>query len=221
MVYIESAYLGDEKSRRNVTKVLNNKVEGTALNVDVNEKLIPPFETVDKTELSLEDERKIKDNAKKACGDGVDQSCMTATEARLRQAALTEKEAKSNSSANVIQGRRLTVNIVDDNGVKRQVVVPDGQKFSLTNVSSSGRPGDTLPTLSALQQQALIWVGIAVATAVYVFSVAATYTIFFPMLDSFAIPLIIIALFVPYSGFLMILGYYGVQSGLKTYLGQQ
>jgi hypothetical protein len=220
MVYIESAYLGDEKSRRNVTTVLNNKVEGTSLNVDVNERLIPAFETVTKTDLTLEDERRIKDNAKKACGDGVDQQCMTATEARLRQSALTEKEAKSNSSANVIQGRRLTVNIVDDNGVRRQVVVPDGQKFSLKNVSS-GRPGDTLPTLSALHQQMLIWVGVAVGTAVYVFSVAATYTIFFPMLDSFAIPLIIIALFVPYSGFLMILGYYGVQSGLKTYLGQQ
>jgi hypothetical protein len=220
MVYIESAYLGDEKSRRNVTNVLNNKVEGTSLNVDVNEKLIPPFETVDKTELSLEDERRIKDNAKKACGDGVDQSCMKATEARLRQSALTDKEAKSNSSANVIQGRRLTVNIVDDKGIPRQVVVPDGQKFSLNNVSS-GRPGDTLPSLSALQQQAVIWVGIAVGTAVYVFSVAATYTIFFPMLDMFAIPLILIALFVPYSGFIMILGYYGIQGAMKTYLGQQ
>lgn len=220
MVYIESAYLGDEKSRRNVTKVLNNKVEGTSLDVDVDEKLIPPFEIVDKTQLTAEDESRIKDDAKKACGDGVDQSCMKATQARLRQSALVEKEAKSNSSANVIQGRRLTVNIVDDNGVKRRVVVPDGQKFSLKNVSG-GRPGDTLPSLSAIQQQTLIWVGIAVGTAVYVFSVAATYTIFFPMLDMFAIPLIIISLFVPYSGFIMIAGYYGVQSAMKTYLGQQ
>lgn len=220
MAYIESAYLGDEKARRNVTKVLNDKIENRSLNVDVNEKLIPPFETTPKTELTLEDERKIKDNAKKACGDGIDQNCMTATEARLRQAALVEKETKANSSANVIQGRRLTVNIVDENGRRRQIVVPDGQKFTLNNVAS-GRPGDTLPSAKSMQQQLLVWTGVAVGTLFYVFSVAATYTIFFPMLDYFAIPLIVIALFVPYSGFLIILGYYGFQSAMKTYLGQQ
>jgi hypothetical protein len=220
MAYIESAYLGDEKARRNVTKVLNDKIENRALNVDVNEKLIPPFETTPKTELTLEDERKIKDTASRACGGGIDQDCMRATEARLRQTTLTDKESKANSSANVIQGRRLTVNMVDEKGVRRQVVVPDGQKFTLNNVAS-GRPGDTLPSLNSLQQQLLVWFGVAVGTAIYVFSVAATYTIFFPMLDYFAIPLIVIALFVPYSGFLMIMGYYGFQSAMKTYLGQQ
>lgn len=220
MATIESAYYGDEKARRNITKSLTSKVTGTSIDVDVNEKLIPPFEVVDKTELSMEDERKIKDQAKRACGDGVDLQCMTATEARLRQNALTEKEAQTNSSANVIKGRRLIVNIRDENNKRRQIVVPDGQKFSLKNVSTNSAPGAILPSADTLQKQLLLWTGVAVGALVYVFSVAATYTLFFPILDYFAIPLIVIALFVPYSGFIMIFLYFMGASAIKSYLGQ-
>jgi hypothetical protein len=41
MAYIESAFYGDEKSQRNATKVLGDKVLGTTIDLDVNEKLIP------------------------------------------------------------------------------------------------------------------------------------------------------------------------------------
>ena len=220
MATIESAYYGDEKARRNITKALTGKINGTSIDVDVNEKLIPAFEVVDKTELSLEDERKIKDQTRRACGDGVDQQCMTATEARLRQNALTEKEAQTNSSANVIKGRRLIVNLRDENGKRRQVVVPDGQKFSLQNISTNPAKGAALPSVDTIKQQLILWTGVAVGAAVYVFSVAATYTVFFPLLDYFAIPLIVIALFVPYSGFIMIFGYFMGASAIKSYLGQ-
>ena len=220
MATIESAYYGDEKARRNITKALTGKINGTSIDVDVNEKLIPAFEVVDKTELSLEDERKIQEHTRRACSDGVDQQCMTATEARLRQNALTEKEAQTNSSANVIKGRRLIVNLRDENGKRRQVVVPDGQKFSLQNISTNPAKGAALPSVDTIKQQLILWTGVAVGAAVYVFSVAATYTVFFPLLDYFAIPLIVIALFVPYSGFIMIFGYFMGASAIKSYLGQ-
>jgi hypothetical protein len=220
MATIESAYYGDEKARRNITAALNGKVVGTGIDVDVNEKLIPAFEVVDKTELSPEDVRKIKDQVTRACGNGVDQQCMTATEARLRQTALTEKETQGNSSANVIKGRRLIVNLRDADGKKRQVVVPDGQKFNMANISTNSLKGAALPSMSTLQTQLAIWVGVAVGAAIYVFSVAATYTIFFPILDYFSVPLIMIALFVPYSGFIMIFGYFMSISAMKSYLGK-
>ena len=218
MATIESAYYGDEKARRNVTKSLNGKVVGTGIDIDVDEKLIPPFEVVDKTELTKEDERKIKDQASQACGGGADQKCMTATEARLRQTTLTEKETQNNSSANVIKGRRLIVNIRDENGKKRQIVVPDGQKFNMKNISTNSAQGAVLPSVSSIQKQVAIWVGVAVAAAIYVFSVASTYTVFFPLFDYFSIPLIMIALFVPYSGFIMIFGYFMGISAMKSYL---
>ena len=220
MATIESAYYGDEKARRNITQSLNGKVVGTAIDINVDEKLIPAFEVVDKTELSTEDVRKIKDQASQACANGADQKCMTATEARMRQAALTEKEAQGNSAANVIKGRRLIVNIRDADGKKRQIVVPDGQKFNMKNLSTNPTKGAVLPSISSLQTQLLIWVGVAVGAAIYVFSVASTYTIFFPILDYFSIPLIMIALFVPYSGFIMIFLYFMVISGMKSYLGK-
>jgi hypothetical protein len=133
---------------------------------------------------------------------------------------LAEKDAQSNSSANVIKGRRLIVNLRDENGRRRQVVVPDGQKFTLNNVSTNSAVGAALPSADTMQKQLFTWTGVAVGAAVYVFSVAATYTLFFPLLDYFAIPLIVIALFIPYSGFMMIFLYFMGASAIKSYLGQ-
>ena len=53
MATIESAYYGDEKARRNITQSLNGKVVGTAIDINVDEKLIPAFEVVDKTEEEI------------------------------------------------------------------------------------------------------------------------------------------------------------------------
>ena len=219
--YIESAYYGDEKSMKNITRLLGDKVLGTTLDVPVNEQLIPPFEVAPKTELSNEDVRKIRDQASKSCG-GVDKECINATEARLRQEALTEKEKIANSSAGVIKGRRLTVNIVDDKGKRRRIVVPDGQQFKLDNVTvNDPKKGPMqLPPMKYFQNQLYLIAGIVVATFIYVFGVVATYTVFSPMGLFVVAPLTVISIFVPYSGYVMIFLYFMVMSGVKAYVGE-
>jgi hypothetical protein len=121
MAYIESAFYGDEKSQKNTTKVLADKILGTTIDVDVNEQLIPAFEDADKVEITSLEEKKIREQAAQACG-GVDQDCIRKTEATLRQQALAEKQKQSNSAATAIKGRRLTVNIIDENGKIAEII---------------------------------------------------------------------------------------------------
>lgn len=218
--YIESAYYGDENSMKNITRVLSDKILGTTLDVPVDEKLIPPFEVAEKTELNNEDVRKIREQATRSCG-GVDEACINSTEARLRQEKLAEKEKAANSAVGVIKGRRLTVNIVDETGKRRRIVVPDGQKFKLDNVAvNDPKKGAQLPPMRYFQNQLYLIAGIIVATFIYVFGVVATYTVFSPLGVFFVVPLTVISIFVPYSGYVMIFLYFMVMSGVKTYVGE-
>jgi hypothetical protein len=224
MAYIQSAYYGDEKQMRNITKVLQDKILGTTLNVDVNEQLIPPFEVTEKTELTPQEEKKIRESAAAQCG-GNDQECINAKEAQLRQDSLAVKERASNSSATVIKGRRLTVNVVDENNKVRRLVIPDGQKFKLDKImiNDPRKGGTQLPKWETIQNQFKLMAGLILTTAVYVFGVVATYTVFMKAFEQkilFVIPLVAISIFIPFSGYVMIFLYYLFQGALKRYLGE-
>lgn len=221
MAYIESAYYGDEKSQRNATKVLTDKILGTTVDVDVNEQLIPPFEVAEKVELTNQDERKIRNQAVKACG-GVDQECIRKTEASLRQSVLAAKQNEANSSATAIKGRRLTVNIVDENNVRKRIVIPDGQKFKLDNVmiNDPKKGSMQVPSLEYIQNQFKLLGGVVLSTLVYVFSVAVTYTLFMQGYGILvAIPATVISIFIPYSGYAMVFLWFMFQSAVNTFIG--
>lgn len=175
MARIDSAYFGDDVGYRNITEALRRKISGGKLDVVANSELIPTFEAAPETTLEVEDEKKIREDAVRACGEA-DQTCLDATKARLRQEKLKEKERTNMSSANIVKGRRLTVNIVDKDKKRRTLIVPDGQKLLLEDVDGGGvdRLGNpTLPTMDQFSERAtqlLTWVGIA---ALQVFSFAA------------------------------------------------
>jgi hypothetical protein len=195
---------------------------GTTLDVEVNEQLIPPFEVTNKVEISNVEDKKIRDQAAKACG-GNDQECVRRTEASLRQNALIAKQSEANSTATAIKGRRLTVNIIDENGKRKRIVVPDGQKFKLDNVSVSDpkQGGFQVPSSSYIQNQFKLLAGLMFTTLIYVFSVAATYTLFMQNTPLFvAIPVTAISIFVPYSGYALVFFYFMVKSAINTYVGK-
>lgn len=220
MAYIESAFYGDERSQRNATKVLGDKITGTTIDVDVNEKLIPPFEVASKVEILPEEEKVIREQAAAQCG-GVDQDCIRQTESKLRQTALDAKQTQANSTATAIKGRRLTVNIIDENGDRRRVVIPDGQKFKMEDITvSDPRKGAfQFPTMEYIQGQFKVFGTIILSTIVYVFSIAATYVIFSQKFDNLvAIPVTAISVFIPYSGYVMIFLYFMFKSAVDTYL---
>jgi len=220
MAYIESAFYGDEKTSRDVTKVLADKILGSTIDVDVNEKIIPPFEVVDKVELEPKDEKRIKEEAARACG-GADQSCIERTEASLRQQTLAAKQRASEANEALIKGKRLTVNIIEK-GKRIRKVIPDGNKFKYENLTTNDpkKGGTSLPSLTHVQSQLKLLGMMALATLVYVFGVAATYTLFMNYGPLIAVPVTAISIFVPYSGYVMIFLYFMFRSAINTYIGK-
>jgi hypothetical protein len=222
MAYIESAFYGDEKSQRNATKVLQDKVLGTTIDVDVNEQLIPAFEVADKVEITSLEEKRIREQASAFCG-GVDQACIEKKESELRQQALQAKQSQANSSAGVIKGRRLTVNMIDENGKRRRLIIPDNQKFKLDNVTVNDPKKGPLqvPTMESIQNQFKLLGSLVLSTLVYVFGVAATYVLFMQtrMGVLLAAPATVIAVFIPYSGYVLIFLYFMFFSAVETYVG--
>jgi len=179
MVYIDSAYFGDEKSFRNITQSFLGKISGGTLDVTADEKLIPPFEVSAKTELDNRDQRSIRQDAVAACGGEADQECLERTQLKLSQEKLKEKEQEVDRK-NIVKGRRLTVNIIDDNSKRRQIIVPDGQKFTLSGVSSvnPGEKGSAMPARSEIERRVGEVFAMMGYAFVYVFGVVMSYTVF-------------------------------------------
>jgi hypothetical protein len=219
MAYIESATYGDEKTQRDTTKVLRDKIAGTTIDIDVNESMIPPFEVVDKVELSSLEEKKIREEAARSCG-GVDQECIERTEATLRQEKLNEKQNLASSDAAAIKGRRLTVVYIDETGKRVRKVIPDGQKFKLENVTSSDPKKPFQPPSSEqIQNQMKVLAGVVFSTLMYVLSIAITYTLFVPNTVLFvSVPVVAISVFVPYSGYFLSFFYFAFKSAVNTYV---
>lgn len=175
MARIDSAYFGDDVGFRNITDVLRKKIVNRKLDVVANDQLLPTFEAAPETVLEVEDEKKIREEAVKACGEA-NQSCMEATKSRLRQERLKEKEKTNMSSANIVKGRRLTLNIVDSNGKRRTIIVPDGQKVTLDDVDGNSLVsvnGVSLPSMEFIQGRAGDLLKVGFMAAVQVFGLAA------------------------------------------------
>lgn len=219
MVYIESAFLGDEKEARDVSKVLRDKVQGTSIKVPVDNSLIPAFVVTDKAKITEQDNQKIREAAERICG-GADQQCMEAKTAELNQQVLLSKATQASSAANVVKGRRLTVTVMDANGKRKRIVVPDGQMFELNGISSLDpkKPPSALPSAEYIKNQSLEMAVVAASTLVWVFSVVATYAIFARLgWGYWAWGLALVAFLIPGSGFLIIIGYFVTKSFVDKY----
>jgi hypothetical protein len=227
-VYIESAYYGDEKSFANITKSLANKIFAGVLDVTASAELKPTFEAAPETTLNTRDERKIRDQAVAACGGEADQACLDRMRLKLSQERLKEKENESLGKG-VIKGDRLTVNIID-NGRRRTLITPAGQKFKLENVVGN-RPDDKtmqLPTASDIQDRAIALLTIILSTFVWVFGIVAAYAIFMRQYENtgkdyfriVAYAAAGLALLFPGAGYIIILLYFGFQTFIAEYIAQ-
>lgn len=221
MAYIQSAFYGDEKSNKKVTDILRDKVVGTTIDLTVNDQLIPAFEVAEKVTLDDKEDKKIKDDAAKACG-GADKACIDRTVERMRQDALAAKQGEVDAAA--IKGKRLTINYINESGQPVRKVIPEGQKFKMDNIMIDDPQKGALkvPPPSYFKSQVSIIGTFAIYAVFYVFSVAATYVLFRRTEPGamLAVPATIIAVFVPFSGYFMILFYFGFFAAVDTYVGK-
>jgi len=225
---IVSAYFGDEKSFRNVTKSLINKVNDGILDVTADESLIPVFDAAPQTKLDPKDEKRIREEAARGCGGEADQACLDAKIAELSQAKLQDLE-RTSTIRNAIKGRRLTLTVADENGRTKTLIAPDGQKLKLENVrTDNSSKKDVLPNVNVLYDRAWTLALHIVNVFVYVFAIVAVYAIFMRKyettgLDSFrmiAYGSAIVSIFLPYAGYVIILLYFGFNSFLNEYINK-
>lgn len=179
-VSILDATFGDTIARRNVTKSLQSKADSGTLEVTANEELIPAFEVSQETKLDNADLADITKKAQEKCQGGADTACMQAAKAEFIKQKHEEKAKVDTSSSNIIAGRSLQVTYKDSKGDIRRVVVPDGQKFKLEDVTFT-TPGGKVERPSPFSwisksfsdAAAIFW-----WTLLFVFSVAAAYRVF-------------------------------------------
>lgn len=223
MVFIESAFWGDEKSTKNVTQVLKDRASGNKISVDkVDDSLIPAFTVAPKGDLSTDDVRKIREKAQKACGSA-DQDCV-----KLRTSEFTQEtlRAKANDeitagAAEIIKGKRLTVNIRDKDGKLVRKVVPENGKFELEGLSATDprKGGEMLPSAQSVQTTFLQLTGVSISSFVWVFGVVATYTLFAQLGWAYAAPVLaLIAFIIPGAGYFFIIGYFVGRSFVDNYV---
>lgn len=223
-IILESAYYGDERAFANITQSLASKIIGGVLDVTADAQLKPAFEAAPETKLDSRDQKRIREEAVAACGGEADQACLERTRIKLSEERLREKE-NENLSKSVIKGDRLTVNVID-NGKRRKIVAPAGQKLRLENLlGSKTAPTGELISQSELQKYTLTLVSIIVSTFFWVFSVVAVYTIFMRQYettgkDYFRIVAYVAAgfsLLVPGSGYVIILLAFAIPAFVTEY----
>jgi hypothetical protein len=229
-VYLESAYYGDEKSFANITGSLAKKIVGGVLDVTASSELKPTFEAAPETRLDSRDERTIREEAVKACGGEADQGCLERTRLKLSGERLKEKE-NENLVKGVIKGDRLTVNVVD-NGKRRTLIAPAGQKLRLENILGDKASDKdailALPSTNEIQDRAISLLTVVASTFFWVFGIVAAYTVFMRQYeatgkDSFrliAYAAAAASVIFPGLGYLIILGYFGFNAFIAEYVAQ-
>lgn len=220
MVFIESAFWGDEKSAKNITQVLTGRVVGNKITIDkVDDSLIPAFTPTPTGTLTKSDQQQIREKAEEACGGAADQNCVNLRIQQFTQEALQAKanDEITEASSEIIKGKRLTVNLRNDKGEMVRKVVAENGKFELEGVT--GNPTDTLPSSEDVQRHFAQYTGITLTTFVWVFGVVATYTLFNSMGWTYAAPVLaFIALIIPNSGYFMIIFFFVGKSFVDTYV---
>jgi hypothetical protein len=229
-VYLESAYYGDEKSFANITGSLAKKIVGGVLDVTASSELKPAFEAAPETRLESKDERAIREEAVKACGGEADQSCLERTRLKLSQERLKEKE-NENLVKGVIKGDRLTVNVVD-NGKRRTLIAPSGQKLRLENILGDKASDKdailALPSTNEIQDRAISLLTVVASTFFWVFGIVAAYTVFMTQYTNTGRDIFRIVAYAsaaasvifPGLGYLIILGYFGFNAFIAEYVAQ-
>lgn len=183
-VTIESAYLGDERSRTSVLQSLRSYMSSDgSISVPVNSGLIPILQVGGKIELTDKEVKKARDMAEDACGGATDKTCIDVKQQAFQRQLLDEKEQQSQSTANIIKGRKLTVTVVDETGKRKTFEVPEGQTFEY------GKPKSSPPlkleksffpsfTFGSFTFMIVKYIATFAGTILYVASVFITYNTF-------------------------------------------
>lgn len=220
-VTINSAYLGDERSRVNVTSALQEKVSSDgSISVPVNSGLLPYITFNKKIELTKDEEQEAYKKAVNACGNEANKNCMQAKTEEFKRERLEEKEQEQQANAGLIKGRRLTVTLTE-NGEKKVIEVPEGSTFEYGKATPpSFEPRKSwFPSfsISDVTIGLVKYSSIIVGSVLYVVSVFITFVSF--KSEGFGYWTYIItalAAVIPYSGFLIVFVFFAMRTWIQN-----
>ena len=207
-ITIKSATWGDEKSTTDITNSMIEKAKGGYLDMVADNTLVPAVDLLSGSKtVALDDSEKtqINESAVKLCGGNAqDTKCINFQKNQLESSTLQKKVAESQSSANIVTGRRLTLTIIDANGVEKVIAIPDGQKVKMGEKPAVA-PFKMPETFSGGTWEILMQFGkiafTTIMTLLWVFSIVAPYRLF--VLQNkliLAYVLTALAILIPYSG---------------------
>jgi hypothetical protein len=212
---IKQATWGDESSARDITKSIQKLVkDGSYLDITAGSHLVPSVTlNPNVANLTDDDKKDIKDEATKKCqGNANDTACIALQSANLEATLLQTKIAEQNSSANIINGRRLTLDIVDGNGNEQTVMIPDGQEFKAGQPTSGNtvvkpKPVDgeaapsTMSTILSYLTTGSGYLFTVLLTILWAFSIVVTYRVLVLAGHVMAAYILTaLAIVIPYSG---------------------
>lgn len=221
-VQLVEAEFGDENGRQTITKNLQSKLNSTS-EINVDSSLLPIIQTEGQISLSPSEIKNAKEQATQACGGNAnDAACIEKQQQQIQQQMLEEKRNASNSTANIIKGRRLRIVVIED-GKRKVYQIPDGQTFNpeklgLKFANEVAAPGQTtvkessitLPSIGDIVGAFFLYGGSFVMLFLYVVSILTTWQSFRKANYSMKIAAIptAVAAVIPYSGFFITLGYF-------------
>lgn len=216
MVVIKSATYGDAYSSTDVQSSLAKQVKDGALSIKVNSSIVPLVDSASgarTVSLSNAEKKDILNTASESCGTS-DQTCLEIKTRELAEAKLKAKLAETTrSTVELIAGKYLAVEYVDENGRPRKVKVPEGQELQLGTLGkkSAGTPPIDLKAALSPATQTLnaIWssTGYGILVFVYVSSILITWmTVRKSGSRLIAYGLTAVSAIIPYSGVFIAIG---------------
>jgi hypothetical protein len=217
---LKKAYFGDENTIQDITRLIRDRIDGSTIDLPVDNQLVPIFEGSPEANLSDSDRIKIQQMAVEQCG-AADQTCIEARSQTYAQQALQLKLESAGNPSNIVKGTRLRVELENtyDKSLKR-VVIPAGQRFAFDKFEPESDLD--LFSLEYIRRRVVDFSYYALIAFIWAFGIVATF-VYFRRQDrtELAIGGAILAALYPGTGYIVILVAAGIEAFLRYYMGTQ
>jgi hypothetical protein len=221
-VTIESAYMGDERSRVSVLGSLKQKASSDgSISTSVDSSLLPMFQVGGKIELTDQEVKDARDKAIEFCGGESNTQCVDSKAADFQRERRDEKELESQSNSRIVKGRKLTVTVVE-NGNKKTYEVPEGQMFELGKVKKEEPiklEKSLIPniTIGGMALSIIQYSTIFVLAVLYLYSILATYKTFNSGEYYYTkYVMTIVSIVIPFSGVVLPVLYFAIRTWIEN-----